>query len=305
MELRHLRYFVAVAEEEHFARAAARLHISAPPLSQQIRDLERELGVSLFERVGRRVRLTPAGRALREDAINVLAEVDRSVRRVQAAARGDYGHLALAFAETGSLDLVPRFALRFRERHPDVELELLPMPIHTHIDALRAREITAAVTFGFGEPADADISSQVMYTQRMGLIMSRDHPLAARQRIESRLLAGQPFVWARRDTSPIFHDYVSARMAERGLHLRVAVRTTTWEARLSLVASGAGITFGGPVQDLEARGLVYRPLTDVRVDITSLLIWRREDDRSRLLLSVREILSDLMVPARRRRAVAG
>src|SRR5262245_3142407 len=124
MELRHLRYFVAVAEELHFGRAALRLRMAQPPLSQQIRQLEEELGVMLLSRTKRRVELTPPGQTFLVDARRTLAQAERAVRTAERAARGELGHLAVGFVPSADLDLLPAVLRLWATRFPDAEVEL-------------------------------------------------------------------------------------------------------------------------------------------------------------------------------------
>src|SRR5512132_1230001 len=137
MELRHLRYFLAVAEELHFGRAAARVRIAQPPLSQQIRQLEQELGITLFNRTKRRVELTPAGRAFLEHARQILAETERAKRVAQRAGRGEIGRLAIGFVASADLDLLPRVLRVWRARFPDVDVELHALLTAAQAEALR------------------------------------------------------------------------------------------------------------------------------------------------------------------------
>src|SRR3990170_2205630 len=136
MELRHLRYFLAVADELHFSRAAARLHIAQPPLSQQIRQLERELGFDLFLRTNRRVRLTDAGRYFRDEAHSLLERLERAQASAQKVARGESGSLAVGHVAAVTFALLPRFYRRFRERHPEIALTLSEMSTAEQVEAL-------------------------------------------------------------------------------------------------------------------------------------------------------------------------
>src|SRR5580693_1592174 len=149
MELRHLRYFLAVAEELHFHRAATRLHISQPPLSQQIRALERELGVTLLSRNRRRVALTAAGEAFLDDARSILAAVERASERARGIARGSLGTLAIGFVGSAMFSpKLPQILREFRARHPDVELVLRELPTTVQLAALAAGELDVGVIRG-------------------------------------------------------------------------------------------------------------------------------------------------------------
>src|SRR3954453_10103995 len=153
MELRHLRYFVAVAEELHFRRAAERLHVSQPPLSQQIRALERELGVTLFERNRRRVELTAAGSALLGEARGILAAVEHAVDLTQRVARGEAGALSVGFVGSAMYGALPDVVREFRASRPGVELRLRELPTGAALEALAAGGIdVGGVRAGRGDP---------------------------------------------------------------------------------------------------------------------------------------------------------
>ena len=157
MELRHLRYFLAVAEELHFHRAAARLHISQPPLSQQIRALERELGVTLLERNRRRVTLTTAGEGFRDDARAILAAVDRAADKARSVARGSLGTLSIGFVGSAMFSpVLPEMLREFRAGHPDVELLLRELPTVAQIHAIVAGELDLGVIRGPMPDAELD-----------------------------------------------------------------------------------------------------------------------------------------------------
>src|SRR6266511_732117 len=171
MELRHLRYFIAAAEEEHFGRAARRLAIVQPAVTRQIRQLEEELGVELFERIGRGVKLTVAGRILLQDARRTLAESDRAVRRAHMAAIGQLGTLTVSFVEASIYcDIVPHVLADFRKQCPDVQLELVALRSIDQWSALRQRQVNTA--FLYYLPNDfPELRTESMATERVMLAL--------------------------------------------------------------------------------------------------------------------------------------
>src|SRR3954469_15451673 len=175
IELRHLRYFVAVAEELHFGRAARRLGITQPPLSLQIQRLEAELGVGLFERTKRRVQLTPAGRTLLEESRNVIAEFSGALDATRRAALGETGSLTVAFAASVMFLSLPKIIRRFREQFPGVRLELPELSTGLQIAALRTGDID--VGFLRESPTDDAILTETVMRERLVLALSKRHEL--------------------------------------------------------------------------------------------------------------------------------
>src|SRR3954471_20944169 len=192
MELRHLRYFVAVAEELHFRRAAERLHVSQPPLSQQIRALERELGVTLFERNRRRVELTTAGEALLGEARGILAAVEHAVDLTQRVARGEAGALAIGFVGSAMYGRLPDVLREFHAARPAVQLRLRELPTGAALDALAEGRIDVGVV----RPAqvEAGIAIDIVRREAVVVALPADHELAARRRLTLRELWGETFV---------------------------------------------------------------------------------------------------------------
>lgn len=288
MELRHLRYFVAVADEQHVGRAAARLHVSSSPLSRQIRELEREVGAPLLDRVGRGVRLSRAGSAFAADARAILAAVDRAVLKAQAAERGEVGHLAIGFVESPVVTpLVPLLAGQFRRRHPGVTLELLPLTSDELRLALRGQRIAAALIFGVLDP-DPALRSELLFREPIRLAVPRTHRLARRRAVLLRDLHDQPFVWSPRPERAPFLDTMWALLGARGVTPRVVIESRSSVTRLSLVASGVGMTFVSEATP-HARGLVVRNVADLKLEARAYLAWRQDDEASPLIRSLREI----------------
>ena len=261
MELRQLRYFVAVAEELHFRRAAARLHISQPPLSQQISALEAELGVTLLERTRRRVELTPAGEAFLRDARAVLAELDVAVSTVRAIAAGQAGFLRVGFVGSALLSIVPTAVQAFRRARPGVELELRE---RSTVDALRLLR-TGTIDVGLVRPPiepDEDLRTTLVLRERTVAAVPVDHPLAALRRIPLRRMAAEPLVLFPRPQAPGFHDLLIGELAATGATPRVAQYAPEMTTIIGLVAAGIGVSpVPASVAHLEIEGVTYRPLT--------------------------------------------
>jgi len=301
MELRHLRYFVAIAEHEHIGRAARVLHVSSSPLSRQIHQLEEDIGVQLLARVGRRVQLTEAGKVFQREARETLARIDRAIATAQAASRGEVGRLRVAFVEVRRIaESIPPAVRQFRARHPHVTVELVPMRMREQLEAfdtgrIDALEIDALLTFRVGrEPPGFNVEQ--LFTERLELMVARDHALARKKRVKARDLVGVPIIWMPRDGAPFYYDLVRTALNDHGIRPDIVVETTSPIARLSLVASGMGVTFA--LQSEPFKGVVARPVADLRLDFVGVLLSRRRVSPSSPLHAFRDIL----VAAARRNA---
>jgi DNA-binding transcriptional LysR family regulator len=262
MELRHLRYFVAVAEEGHVTRAAARLGIQQPPLSQQIRALETELDARLFLRKPRGVELTPAGRAFFDEAKAILARVGEAVAATRRAARGESGRIGIGFTSSASFHpFVPRAIRAFRERHPLVALALEESGTTELVDALRDQAIDAAfVRSPVGESADLTI--RPLLDEPMVAALPSGHKLGAgRDELPLAALAGETFVLYRRPVGPGLHDAIIAACDRAGFSPLIGQEAPRMLSTLSLVAAGLGVTLvPESMSRLEAEGVAYRAL---------------------------------------------
>jgi DNA-binding transcriptional LysR family regulator len=239
IELRHLRYFVAVAEELHFGRAAARLGMAQPPLSQQIQRLEAALGAPLFERTRRRVQLTAAGQVLLDESRRVLAGVRGALEAAQRAARGETGSLSVAFAASVMFLALPKIIRRFREQFPDVHLELREMPTGPQLAALRARDLD--VGFLRHPLPDEALRTETMMREPLVIALSKRHPLAARGHVTVADLAGEDFLLFPRERAPGLHAQVLAVCREAGFSPHVAQVSQELYTTVSLVEAGMGV----------------------------------------------------------------
>jgi DNA-binding transcriptional LysR family regulator len=242
MELRHLRYFVAVAEELHFGHAAARLHIAQPALSRQIRQLEDEIGATLFDRGPGGLQLTPAGRDFLEGARETLASAERIVHRARRAYGSEVGRLTVAFVpailESGE---AVRILRRFHERHPDVRVEVSALQTVQQWEALRHGRIQ--VGFLYHPPDEPHVVCEQLWRQEFFLAVQAGHPLArGTDHVPLAAAAREPFLWFDRAAAPFPHDVIRRLFESRGLTMNVVEEVASEDARLSLVAGGMGVT---------------------------------------------------------------
>ncbi|NDJ54438.1 MAG: LysR family transcriptional regulator [Chloroflexi bacterium] len=273
MELRHLRYFVTVAEEGHFRRAAERLHMTQPPLSQQIRDLEAELGVVLFERTTRQVSLTPAGEAFLRQTRSILAAVDQAAREAQQIERGERGHLTLGFVGSAAYHLLPHLLRQLRSELPDVRLTLLERPTASLVDDL----ISGSIDLALARPGRnlPGLHRQSLLTETLVVVLPAGHPLVQHDSIDPAELAGEAFVHFPPQLGEGLYQQIDTALAATGLRPNVVQEAIQMPTILGLVASGLGIAvLPASVASLRLSGVVFRDLAapDVRVSID--LLWR-------------------------------
>src|SRR5262249_20205000 len=217
MELRHLRYFAAVGEEQHYGRAAQRLRVAQPALSRQIQDLEDEVGFKLFERLPRGVRLSAAGKLFLEDARRILQQVNEAAARAARVARGQSGTLRVGFTENASWrGVVPESLRRFRERQPDAELQLTPATSLEQLETIRSRRLDAGFVFNMPK-ADAELDQIPVALQHVELAVPKGHALIKRKKLRLRDLADAPFVWFPRREAPAFYDRLMHECFRGGL----------------------------------------------------------------------------------------
>jgi DNA-binding transcriptional LysR family regulator len=260
MELRQLRYFVAVAEELHFRRAAVRLHVSQPPLSHQIKQLEQEMGVALLTRTRRRVELTPAGEAFLRDARSLLAELDGAVSTAKRIDTGQTGRLRINFVGSALLSIVPSAVQRFRSARPDVEIELRERPTAAQLRAVADGLVDVGLVRPPIEHGD-QLHAQLVMRERTVAVLPASHALAAMRRIPLRRLAVEPLVLFPRAQAPGFHDVLISSLAATGTHPLVVQYAPEMLTIIGLVAAGIGATLApASVTRLALEGVVYRPI---------------------------------------------
>jgi DNA-binding transcriptional LysR family regulator len=264
MELRHLRYFVAVAEEGHVTRAAERLGIQQPPLSQQIRALETELQVQLFRRKPRGVELTQAGQALFAEAQAILQQVEHAVGAARRTARGESGRVGLGFTSSASFHpIVPRLIRDYREAHPMVALTLEESGTGELVDALHEERLDAAFVRSPIGPRPGIAVHAVLEETMMAALPAR-HALAARgsgKALGLEALAAETFILYRRPLGPGLYDAIIAACQRAGFSPTIGQEAPRMLATLSLVAAGLGVTLvPESMRRLRVHGVVYRPL---------------------------------------------
>ena len=245
IELRHLRYFLAVADTLHFGQAAERLGMSQPPLSQQIRQLEDLIGARLFVRSHRRVQLTPAGELLQERARAIVQQVETAVDEVQRAQRGEQGELRIGLTRATPLSpQIPRSILQYRQRYPQVRLQLSEMNTLQQIDALLDGRLDVGIIRKRALPPE--LVAHSLFVDPLALIVHADHPalrrLSKQGTLSLRDFAQEPFVAFRRSAGAGIHDHMIALCAAAGFTPRIVQEAHELRTVLSLVAAGIGLS---------------------------------------------------------------
>lgn len=276
MELRHLRYFVAVAEELHFGRAALRLRVAQSSLSSQIRVLEGELGVALLKRSKRRVYLTDGGRAFLPEARSILRQVDQALRVVRRADRGESGTLGVGFVPSADCISFPQILRTFKRRAPQIEISLRNLSSVEQLAALRAGDID----IGFSRPLgpDPEIRSEVILRESFVLAVPQDHHLARAALVALPDLAHEPLLLCSRQHGALQHDVIITAFRAAGVLPKILFETDHIQTILGLVAAGIGLSLlPASVETLRAPGLAYLPLKTSALQLEMAVAYRRED----------------------------
>lgn len=274
--MRHLRYFVVVAEELNFSRAATRLHMAQPPLSVAIRQLERELGTDLFVRTTREVNLTDAGRTLLDGARRTLAEADRAVADTKRAAAGELGRVRVAFSWSARFETLPMLGKALRAEHPGVEMLSQEMWNAAMIPALQSGEIDIAI--GLCPELAPDLADEVIRTERVVAVLPATHPLAREREIALGSLEEETFVFFSRELAPRLHDSLIGICRHAGFEPKVSKGSfhTGWDA--GALSQGEVVAIAPhSVSARPAEGVVAVPLSDPSDRLETRLLWRENE----------------------------
>ncbi len=260
MELRQLRYFVAVAEEGNFSRAAERLHVSQPPLSMQIKGLEQELGIRLFERSNRGVSLTPAGQVFFEEARSVLSRLELARLRALQTDRGETGTLSVGFVSIADYGILPPALKSFRARFPRVEVQLHELTTDAQIHALRDARLDLGI--GLAPVDEPDLEFERVSREELVLAAPSNHPAAKGGRsVDLRTLAKESFIVPPRNIAPGLYDLTIGHCRSFGFMPRVTQQARQMQTVIGLVSCGMGFALvPASVRNLKRTGVQYRPL---------------------------------------------
>jgi DNA-binding transcriptional LysR family regulator len=287
MELRHLRYFVAVADALSFTRAAGKLRLAQPSLTRQIHNLEEELGVSLLTRSRNMVSLTEEGRSFLLDARRILALAAESIQAVQRLSRGECGHLNIAYLSNFDFQLLPETLRAFRKTFPHIALNLFDMNPAEQVRALEARKIDLGFV-GLRPPAGADgLQWESIARHRTVAVLPANHRLASQRRVKLAALEPLFFVGMSEKTHPGFRDWLNSTCRHAGFTPRVLQDAEIEPTLMTFVAEGLGVTLAREhVKKLPHPGIVFRPISP-RVSSDYCIAWNRQTDSRALQQYVR------------------
>ncbi|MCU0526172.1 MAG: LysR family transcriptional regulator [Elainella sp. Prado103] len=276
IELRHLRYFITVAEELHFGRAADRLHMAQPPLSQQIKQLEIALGFQLFYRTKRSVQLTEAGQVFLLESRKLFKQLDQAIESGRQVSRGESGQLVIGFISSSAYSVLPEMLRSFRSQVPEVRLELHEMPTNEQIEWLRQGKID----LGILRPPVEDPSLQLSTILREPMVVAlpESHPLIDQSAIALDSLSRESFVLFPRPLSPRVYDQIISLCQQAGFSPHIVQEAMQMQTIISLVAGGMGVSIVPiSLQNMQRTGVVYKPLAEPTPYAEVAIAWRQQD----------------------------
>jgi DNA-binding transcriptional LysR family regulator len=276
MEFRQLKYFITVAEELHFGRAADVLHLSQPALSKQIQALEEDLGIQLLERTKHWVKLTTAGQKFLEIARRILHQVDEGIQVTRQVAGGQVGRLRIGLTESTLFSIMPSIFKMYRERYPQIDLILTSGGTERNVEHLRIHQIDLGFVYlPIREPS---LSLYPLFEEAYVAALPASHPLARYDPLPLQRLANEPLIFYPRSLAPVMHAEFFKCCEQAGFVPNVVQEAELAQTRLSLAAAGAGITFVlEQMQNLTAKGTVYRPLIGDFPTLKLAIAWRQNE----------------------------
>lgn len=282
IELRHLRYFTAVAEELHFGRAAQRLHIAQPPLSQQIRKLEQMLGYPLFDRTSRSVALTAAGAVFFERAQRTLRNLQRDVEEARSVGRGEVGSLHIGFVGSAMLTALPAIFRRYREAYPDVRLHLHESFTSKVVEGLQNGTLDAGLLRD-SDPTEGLIATPI-FTERFIAVLPAAHPRARQRSLSAVALRDEPFVYYPRSAGHRAFEKPLALCEEHGFRPHIVQEASHWLTILRLIGAGLGVSIAPScVRQIAAPDVACIPLQRSRTGTDAMsqieMAWREGESR--------------------------
>jgi DNA-binding transcriptional LysR family regulator len=272
IENRHLRYFVALAETLHMTRASEQLHLAQPSLSQNIQQLEEELGTTLIRRTGHKLSLTDAGEIFLVEARKSLQQFELAKMAAQKAGRGELGEIALAFNSAAGVHFIPRLVSAFRKSFPDVRIRLSEMNTDAQLAALRSGDIDLAFAYALPDP---EFQYRELTPESLVAVLPNFHPRAAEESVSLKELAADALILP---SAVIVRDAVLAACADEGFSPKSVQEINTIETAIGMVAAGLGVSIlPTSVRQLARDGIVILPIRNARVEVRLLALWKRDD----------------------------
>ncbi len=284
MELRHLRYFVTLAEELHFGRAAERLHIAQPPLSQQIRQLETELGFELFHRTKRKVKLSEAGKVFLVEVQQIFRQLEQAIFLGRQISRGEIGQLVIGFVSSAAYNILPDFLLHFRNNNPSINLELHELTTDEQLRWLQSGRIDV----GFVRPPvdENTYESKIIFQESLALsealpkviALPQNHPLANLDKVSLQSLKNESFILFPRFLAPGLYDLIISFCQQVEFSPQLAQEAIQMQTIVSLVAAEIGVAIvPESLQNLQRTGVVYKSFVEETPQVSIAMIWRKND----------------------------
>ena len=275
MEFRQLRYFVTIAQELHFGRAAERLDITQPALSKQIRVLEQELQIELFTRTKRSVKLTPAGKVFFVEAQQLLERAENAIALARSTASGEVGRLTIGFTATATYTVLPKLIRRFRSRYPQVEIETIELSTEAQVTAIDREEID----IGFLHPPvdTRGLELRSLLSEEFVAVLPREHPLASKKSLSLSDLKQEHFILHSRAEGPHLYDEFLKLCHQAGFEpkIKAVKKANSHQSRICFVAAGIGVTFvPAGLQNAIASDLICIPMIDVPLKLEFAVVWR-------------------------------
>jgi len=290
MELRHLRYFCAVAEHRSFTTAARQLNVSQSGVSGQVRDLEKEIGVSLFRRNQREVTLTPEGSIFFHEAREILIRADRAVELAVRSSKGMSGTLTVGLCGPATAVFLPKLIQKFRKQLPGVTVALRELNTSEQIDALLNGHIDIAFTRGISVESKALLNHEFFLSEPLVVALPKGHPLVREQAVALNQLSKERLILYFREGSPEVFDSIVAMCKKAKFSPRIGDTPRSWQSILTMVEAGEGVGIvPASVQYLRSDDVVYRPLKDKRCKVDAIIAWRRHES-SKIMDSFLDLL---------------
>jgi DNA-binding transcriptional LysR family regulator len=277
MDMRHLRCFVAVSQELHFGRAAERLHLTQPPVSMAIKELEEELGVTLLERTSRRISLTRAGEDALRDARAILAAAETMRKRAREAAKGLMGSLSIGFISLPAYSFLPVTLRRFTESYQRVKITLEEGTTDHILHDVESGNLDVGLVFSMPD-LPAALSFRLVHLEPLVVALPESHPLAEGSRVALEKLSNEQFLGFERHQGPLMFDAIVATCMRHGFSPKL-FPARQMHTIVSLVSGGIGVALvPGSVQALHREGVVYRSMKGEKTIVETIAVWRRSDD---------------------------
>lgn len=280
MELRHLRYFIAVAEELHFGRAAERLRIAQPPLSQQIKQLETEMNVQLFYRTKQRVELTEAGKAFLKRGYEILHRIDLACDEAKRISQGEAGQLILAFTGAMAFDFLPMLIRGFKEKYPSINIILRQLTTTQQIEALHEGTIHVGLLF---IPIESEtLNVELLHEEPFIVALPRKHPIALQHSpVDISLLANEQFIMTPRNAGQSYYDAVISLCQHSGFSPQKTHEALELHTAVSFVAAGIGIALlPSSIQNVKNEEIIYKQIKKSSTTCKTGVAWNKHEHSS-------------------------